>query len=155
MKGLPDFKGNSQNFQSSEDRRARSRPEVQTWAPHQEEGAAGVCGRVEPPPLHPGPASPHHPAFPGVWGGTQGSARRHLPLTRTPKTTFHAESAQMILIKGHSHKGSHLRKTCERVYSHVLLKSMLQVSRWSLFCLGGEGQKTRGPLLAVMWALAL
>lgn len=107
----------------------------------------------------PRPTIPDHrpplPAFPGVWWGTQGSARRHLPLTRTPKATFHAESAQMTLIKGHSHKGSHLRQTCERVYSHVLLKSMLQVSRWGLFCLGGEGQKTRDPLLAVMWALAL
>lgn len=57
----------------------------------------------------------------------------------------------MILTKGHSRKGSHLRKTWEWVYNHVSLERIMQVSR-CLFCLGSEGSEAYGSLLAVMWA---
>lgn len=59
----------------------------------------------------------------------------------------------MILIKGRSHQGFHLGQSCGRVYDQVLLKSLLQVFRWSLFILlggggGGQDQEAPGPLLA-------
>lgn len=139
MEGLPDLRGNSQNFESSEDPRARAfTAEGSLGRPGRKWGAVRASRLETPPPhhhhTHPWGRAPGSPQVCAV--GPQGSARRRLPLTQVlaSQPTFHTESAQMILIKGLSRKGLHLGKNCERLYYHVLLKSRMRGSRWGLFC---------------------
>lgn len=147
MKGLPDFKGHSQNFESGEDPRARAfTAGAEPRAPRQEVGGSGELAAWRfPPPTHLRGRVPGSPRVCTV--GPQGSARRRLPLTRAApqvlasQPEFHTESAQMILIKGHSRKGLHLGKNCNGVY--VLLKSRTRGSRWGLFILRGGVLKSR------------
>lgn len=147
-KGLPDFKGNSQNFESAEEA-GRVLSGLQ-WVPRRQgRGLAGRAawsvwpGRVQ--------SEGHRSQLFRIRdGGPPGPARRHLPLTAAArmswrvKSLIHKESAQMILIKGCS-KGRSLKGFLSGIAKGVMARFCWYSGGIYLFCWGSRVKRLLVP----------